>query len=95
MRAFAGQMSDTKPISRTPQERVRLLAELKQALAAMKPQVSAELRASVKRRIGELERQAQEEAIAAQVRGDAAATRRETSPEARRAGRSPRAVQAF
>ncbi|WP_376089999.1 hypothetical protein ACE7GA_19000 [Roseomonas sp. CCTCC AB2023176] len=54
MRAFDGQFSDNKPIRRSPEEKRRLLAELEQTLAGMKPQASPSLRESIKARISEL-----------------------------------------
>ncbi len=105
MRAFQGQMSDTKPIQRNAQERAKLLRELEATLAAMKPHVSADLRRSVQSRIAELRVQVRHDGEAAVQRSaPGAATapaangrRREVSPEeeARRARRSPRAAHAF
>ncbi len=54
MRAFDGQFSDNKPIRRSPEEKRRLLAELEQTLAGMKPAASPALRESIKGRILEL-----------------------------------------
>lgn len=54
MRAFDGQFSDNKPIRRSPEEKRRLLAELEQTLAGMKPHTSPSLRESIKGRILEL-----------------------------------------
>ena len=54
MRAFDGQFSDNKPIRRTMEEKRRLLAELEQTLAGMKPHTSPGLRDSIKGRIVEL-----------------------------------------
>lgn len=54
MRAFDGQFSDNKPIRRSPEEKRRLLAELEQTLAGMKPHASPSLRESIKARIVEL-----------------------------------------
>ena len=54
MRAFEGQFSDNKPIRRSPEEKRRLLAELEQTLAGMKPHASPALRESIKGRIQEL-----------------------------------------
>lgn len=55
MRAFDGQFSDNRPIRRSPQEKKRLLAELKETLANLKPQASASLRTTLVARIRELE----------------------------------------
>ncbi len=55
MRAFDGQFSDNRPIRRSPQEKKRLLAELKETLANLKPQAAASLRATLVARIKELE----------------------------------------
>ena len=54
MRAFDGQFSDNKPIRRSPEEKRRLLTELEQTLAGMKPSSSPALRESIKGRILEL-----------------------------------------
>ena len=54
MRAFEGQFSDNKPIRRSMEEKRRLLAELEQTLAGMKPHTSPGLRESIKGRIQEL-----------------------------------------
>ena len=54
MRSFEGQFSDNKPLTRTREEKVRLLAELEQTVRAMKPQSSPELRDSIISRIKEL-----------------------------------------
>lgn len=54
MRAFEGQFSDNKPIRRSVEEKRRLLAELEQTLAGMKPHTSPTLRDSIKGRILEL-----------------------------------------
>lgn len=55
MRAFDGQFSDNRPIRRSPQEKKRLLAELKETLANMKPHAAPSLRATLVARIKELE----------------------------------------
>jgi hypothetical protein len=55
MRAFDGQFSDNKPIRRSPQEKKRLLAELKETLANMKPHSAPSLRTTLLARIKELE----------------------------------------
>ncbi len=55
MRSHEGQFSDNRPIRRSPQEKKRLLAELKETLAGMKPTASSSLRATLVARIKELE----------------------------------------
>ncbi|WP_203074916.1 hypothetical protein [Falsiroseomonas ponticola] len=55
MRSHEGQFSDNRPIRRSPQEKKRLLAELKETLAGMKPTASASLRTTLVARIKELE----------------------------------------
>ena len=53
MRSFDGQFSDNRPLKRTREEKVRLLAELKETVRTMKPHTSPELRASIGGRIGD------------------------------------------
>jgi hypothetical protein len=55
MRSHEGQFSDNRPIRRSPQEKKRLLAELKETLAGMKPTASSTLRTTLVARIKELE----------------------------------------
>ena len=55
MRSFEGQFSDNRPIRRSPQEKKRLLAELKETLAGIKPHASPALRTTLVARIKELE----------------------------------------
>ncbi len=55
MRAFEGQFSDNRPIRRTMQEKKRLLAELKETLANLKPQAAPSMRTTLVARIKELE----------------------------------------
>ncbi|MFC3124735.1 hypothetical protein ACFOD4_06650 [Pseudoroseomonas globiformis] len=55
MRAFEGQISGNRPISRSTEEKKRQLRELKDALAALKPQAAASLRASLTAKIKALE----------------------------------------
>jgi hypothetical protein len=55
MRSFEGQFSDNRPIRRSPQEKKRLLAELKETLANLKPQSAPSLRTTLAARIKELE----------------------------------------
>ena len=53
MRSHEGQFSDNRPIRRTREEKVRLLAELKETLRGLKPHNT--LRPSILARIKELE----------------------------------------
>ena len=55
MRAFDGQISGNRPISRSPEEKKRQLRELKDALAALKPHAAASLRESLTAKIRALE----------------------------------------
>ena len=55
MRSYDGQFSDNRPLKRTREEKVRLLAELKETLRTLKPHTSPELRTSIGGRIKELE----------------------------------------
>jgi hypothetical protein len=55
MRSYDGQFSDNRPLKRTREEKVRLLAELKETLRTLKPHTSPELRTSIGSRIKELE----------------------------------------
>jgi len=55
MRSHEGQFSDNRPIRRSPQEKKRLLAELKETLAGIKPHASPSLRTTLIARIKELE----------------------------------------
>ncbi|MDO9711825.1 hypothetical protein [Paracraurococcus lichenis] len=55
MRSFEGQFSDNRPLKRTREEKVRLLAELKETIRTMKPHTSPELRTSIAGKIKELE----------------------------------------
>ena len=55
MRSFEGQFSDNRPIRRSPQEKRKLLAELKETLANIKPHSSPSLRGTLQARIKELE----------------------------------------
>ena len=55
MRSFEGQFSDNRPLKRTREEKVRLLAELKETIRTLKPHASPELRSSITGRIKELE----------------------------------------
>lgn len=55
MRAFDGQKSDRLPIKRSLREKETQLQALKSRLAVMKSHESAALRASVERKIAELE----------------------------------------
>ncbi len=55
MRSFEGQFSDNRPIRRSPQEKKKLIAELKETLANMKPGSLPSLRSTLVARIKELE----------------------------------------
>ncbi|MCQ4160169.1 hypothetical protein NON00_09540 [Roseomonas sp. GC11] len=55
MRAFDGQISGNRPISRTLEEKKRQLRELKEALAGMKSHASPALRESLVAKIKALE----------------------------------------
>lgn len=55
MRAFDGQISGNRPISRSQDEKKRQLRDLKEALAALKPHAAASLRASLTAKIKALE----------------------------------------
>ena len=55
MRSHDGQFSDNRPIRRTAQEKRKLLAELKDTLAGLKPHASPSLRTTLIARIKELE----------------------------------------
>jgi hypothetical protein len=55
MRAFDGQISGNRPISRSPEEKKRQLRELKEALAALKPHAASSLRESLTTKIKALE----------------------------------------
>jgi hypothetical protein len=64
MRAFDGQFSDNRPIRRSPQEKKKLIAELKETLANLKPSAAPSLRATLLARIKELEAEVVAEAPA-------------------------------
>jgi ribosomal protein L29 len=55
MRSFEGQFSDNRPLKRSPAEKKKLLAELKDTLANLKPQSAPSLRTTLTARIKELE----------------------------------------
>jgi hypothetical protein len=55
MRSFEGQFSDNRPIRRSPQEKKKLIAELKETLKNLKPSASPTLRTTLLARIKELE----------------------------------------
>ncbi len=55
MRAFEGQRSDNQPVKRSRVEKEKLLRELRETLAGMKPHSAASLRQSLQKRIAELE----------------------------------------
>ena len=54
-RARDGQYSDRMPIKRTLDEKKRMLAQLKEQQATMKPWVAETVKASLAKRIRELE----------------------------------------
>ena len=62
MRSFEGQFSDNRPIRRSPQEKKRLLAELKETLSNLKPQAAPATRSALVARIKELEAEVASEA---------------------------------
>ena len=55
MRAFEGQRSDNRPIKRDAKEKQAQLTTLKTRLASMKSHESPALRASLEKKIAELE----------------------------------------
>lgn len=55
MRAFEGQRSDNQPVKRSHEEKQKLLRELRETLAGMKPHSAPSLRQSLQKRIAELE----------------------------------------
>ena len=55
MRSFEGQFSDNRPIRRSPQEKKKLLAELRETLANVKAHSSPSLRGTLLARIKEIE----------------------------------------
>jgi hypothetical protein len=55
MRSREGQFSDARPIQRSRAEKERLLRELKDTLAGLKPHASPSLRTTLQSRIRELE----------------------------------------
>jgi len=55
MRAYGDQKSDNVPVKRSPDENRKLLRELKETLAGMKPHTTPTLRESVVNRIRALE----------------------------------------
>jgi len=55
MRSFEGQFSDNRPLKRTREEKVRLLAELKETYRTLKPHTSPELKTSIAGKIRELQ----------------------------------------
>jgi hypothetical protein len=55
MRSFEGQFSDNRPIRRSPQEKKKLIAELKETIANLKPSSAPSLRTTLLARIKELE----------------------------------------
>jgi hypothetical protein len=55
MRSREGQFSDARPIQRSRAEKERLLRELKDTLAGLKPHASPAMRTTLQARIRELE----------------------------------------
>lgn len=55
MRSREGQFSDARPIQRSRAEKERLLRELRDTLAGLKPHASASMRTTLQGRIRELE----------------------------------------
>ena len=55
MRSIEGQRSDNQPVKRSPAEKQKLLRELRETLAGMKPHAAPSLRQSVQNRIADLE----------------------------------------
>ena len=55
MRSREGQFSDARPIQRSRTEKERLLRELKETLAGLKPHASPSMRTTLQARIKELE----------------------------------------
>lgn len=54
-RTHDGQHSDRMPIKRTPAEKKRLLAQLREQQASLKPWVNEAVKTSLAKRIAELE----------------------------------------
>jgi hypothetical protein len=55
MRSREGQFSDARPIQRSKAEKERLLRELKDTLAGLKPHASTSMRTTLLARIREIE----------------------------------------
>ncbi len=55
MRSREGQFSDARPIQRSKTEKEKLLRELKETLAGLKPHAAASMRTTLTARIRELE----------------------------------------
>jgi hypothetical protein len=55
MRSREGQFSDARPIQRSRAEKEKLLRELKDTLAGLKPHAAASMRTTLQARIRELE----------------------------------------
>ncbi len=55
MRSREGQFSDARPIQRSRAEKERLLRELKDTLAGLKPHASSSMRTTLQARIRALE----------------------------------------
>ena len=55
MRSREGQFSDARPIQRSRAEKEKLLRELKETLAGLKPHASPSMRTTLQARIREIE----------------------------------------
>ena len=55
MRRREGQFSDARPIQRSKAEKEKLLRELKETLAGLKPHASTSMRTTLQARIREIE----------------------------------------
>ena len=55
MRSREGQFSDARPIQRSRAEKEKLLRELKETLAGLKPHAAPSMRTTLQARIKELE----------------------------------------
>jgi hypothetical protein len=55
MRSFEGQRSDSMPTRRTPEEKRRMLVQLKEQLVSLKPTAAPAIRDAIRQRITALE----------------------------------------
>lgn len=55
MRAFERQLSDNRPISRTPAEKQKQLRQLRQQLEMLPPRAAETVRTTIRAKIAELE----------------------------------------